>query len=128
MKHVYPAAVLVLLAASAALAGQSSAQEHPQLSRGKEVYAQFCTQCHGVDGKRGEGYQTPIWGEGSIIAAKFENAQNLIEYMQIMPFNDPRLIDDAQRLDVTAFVLANHGALAKSAELSTSNAAGIRIK
>jgi mono/diheme cytochrome c family protein len=128
MKLVRPATALVLLAASAALPVHLSAQDHPQLSRGKEVYAQFCTQCHGVDGKRGEGYQTPIWGEGSLLAAKFENAGNLIEYMQIMPFNDPRLIDDAQRLDVTAFVLANHGALAKSAELSTTNAGGIRIK
>jgi mono/diheme cytochrome c family protein len=128
MNHVSVFAAVALVASGAVVSPQLSAQEHPQLARGKDIYAQFCTQCHGVDGKRGEGYQTPIWGEGSIIAAKFENAQNLIEYMQIMPFNDPRLIDDAQRLDVTAFVLANHGALAKSAELSTSNAAGIRIK
>lgn len=128
MNQVTIIAAVALVATGAAMSPQLSAQEHPQLTRGKEIYAQFCTQCHGVDGKRGEGYQTPIWGEGSIIAAKFENAGNLIEYMQIMPFDDPRKIDDAQRLDVTAFVLANHGALTKNAELSTTNAAEIRIK
>jgi mono/diheme cytochrome c family protein len=84
--------------------------------------------CHGADGKRGEGFQTPIWGEGSFIAAKFGNAKNLIDYMQIMPFNDPGLINDAQRLDVTAFVLANHGALTGGAELILANAAAVTIK
>lgn len=125
---LYVTLVACTAALSLATALRSAANDHPQLSRGKEIYAQFCTKCHGVDGKRGEGYQTPIWGEGSLLASKFDNAQNLIEYMQIMPFNDPALINDAQRLDVTAFVLANHGALPKSSELSTSNAAGIPIK
>lgn len=127
MKLAYSTLPLLFLAATL-FPPRLPAQEHPQLSRGKQVYAEFCTQCHGIDGKRGEGYQTPIWGEGSLLAAKFENASNLIEYMQIMPFNDPRLINDAQRLDVTAFVLSNHGALARNAELSSTNAAAIVIK
>lgn len=107
---------------------RAPAQEHPQHGRGKAVYAQFCTQCHGVDGKRGEGFQTPIWGEGSLIASKFGNAQNLIDYMQIMPFNDPTLINTGQRLDVTAYVLANHGALGKNAEFKVRDAGKIQIK
>jgi mono/diheme cytochrome c family protein len=127
MKFCY-APVALAFALSIVPATRSTAQEHQQLVRGKQVYAQFCTQCHGVDGKRGEGYQTPIWGEGSLLAAKFGNAQNLIEYMQIMPFNDPRLIDDAQRLDVTAFVLANHGTLSKDAGLNPQGAEKISIK
>ena len=127
MKLAY-ATIVPLLAIGIALSSPSPGQEQPQLARGKEIYAEYCTLCHGVDGKRGEGFQTLIWGEGSLIASKFENAKNLIEYMQIMPFNDPRLIDDAQRLDVTAFVLLNHGALGNNAELSTKNAAEIAIK
>ena len=124
----YVVAVAFAAALCAVPAIRSIADPHPQLERGKQVYAQFCTQCHGVDGKRGEGYQTPIWGEGSLLAAKFVNAQNLNEYMQIMPINDPNLINYTQRLDVTAYVLANHGALAKDAPLQVQTAGQITIK
>ena len=68
------------------------AQDSQQVSQGKAVYAEFCTLCHGADGKRGEGFQSPIWGEGSFIATKFGSADKMIEYMQLMPFNDPTLI------------------------------------
>ena len=58
-------------------------QDSTQVAAGKEVYSQHCTLCHGVDGKRGEGFQTPIWGQGSLIASKFGNVQAMIDYMQI---------------------------------------------
>lgn len=116
------------LAALMAIPYVAFAQESGQIVKGKEIYAQFCTLCHGTDGRRGEGFQVPIWGEGSAIASKFGNAQAMLDYMQVMPFNDPTLIDDVQRLAVTAFVLANHGALPRYGELTLENAAGLPIK
>jgi mono/diheme cytochrome c family protein len=116
------------LAALAAVSCAALAQESAQIAKGKEIYAQFCTLCHGADGRRGEGFQVPIWGAGSAIASKFGNAQTMLDYMQVMPFNDPTLIDDVQRLAVTAFVLANHGTLPRNGELTLQGAAGLPIK
>lgn len=103
-------------------------QDSTQVAAGKEVYSQHCTLCHGVDGKRGEGFQTPIWGQGSLIASKFGNVQAMIDYMQIMPFNDPALINDTQRLAVIAYVLANHGTIPRSGEITGQGAASLSIK
>jgi mono/diheme cytochrome c family protein len=116
-------ALLTFISATTALA-----QDSAQVAAGKEVYAQFCALCHGAEGKRGEGFQTPIWGEGSLIASKFGNVQAMIDYMQIMPFNDPALINDTQRLAVTAYVLANHGTILRSGEILPQGAASIPIK
>ncbi len=118
-------ALLVLLTAHTSIA---PAQDSAQVAKGKEYYTQFCQLCHGADGKRGEGFQTPIWGDGSLIAPKFRNAGALIDYMQIMPFNDPALLDEAQKVAVVAYMLANHGAMPRSAELTRQNAASIPIK
>jgi mono/diheme cytochrome c family protein len=104
------------------------AQDSEQVTQGKAIYTQFCTLCHGADGKRGEGFQSPIWGEGSFIATKFGNANTMIEYMQTMPFNDPTLINDTQRLAVVAYLLAQHGAIPKNGEITPQNAASVAIK
>lgn len=106
----------------------ATAQDSAQVAQGKEYYTQFCQLCHGADGKRGEGFQTPIWGEGSFIASKFGNAGALIEYMQVMPFNDPTLLDDAQKLAVVAYMLANHGAISNGGEITPQNASTVAIK
>ena len=52
----------------------------------------------------------------------------MIDYMQIMPFNDPALINDTQRLAVTAYVLANHGTIPRSGEITPQGAASYSIK
>ena len=104
------------------------AQDSEQVTEGKAIYAEFCTLCHGADGKRGEGFQTPIWGEGSFIASKFGNASKMIEYMQIMPFNDPTLINETQRQAVVAYLLAQHGAIPKSGKITPQSAASVAIK
>jgi mono/diheme cytochrome c family protein len=121
----FASAVLFLLALGILSA---AAQDSAQVAQGKEHYAQFCQLCHGADGKRGEGYQTPIWGEGSFMAPKFGNAATLIEYMQIMPFNDPTLLDETQKIAVVAYMLANHGALPRSGQVTQENARHIPIK
>jgi mono/diheme cytochrome c family protein len=104
------------------------AQDSTQVAKGREVYTQYCALCHGVDGKKGEGYQTPIWGSGSFIASKFGNAQALIDYMQIMPFNDPSLINDEQRIAVVAYMLVHHGALQRDGQITPQNASTLPIK
>ena len=104
------------------------AQDSAQVAKGRQLYIEFCTLCHGDDGKRGVGFQTPIWGEGSLIAPKFGNAQGLIDYMLLMPFNQPTLLDDIQKLAVVAYMLANHGAIPRSGEITPQNAPTISIK
>ena len=116
--------ILVLIAVRQIAAAQDSSQ----VAKGKEHYTEFCQLCHGADGKRGEGFQTPIWGEGSFIAAKFGHAGALLEYMQLMPFNDPTLLDETQKLAVVAYMLANHGTIPRSGEITRQNAPSIAIK
>ncbi|MCA3635123.1 MAG: cytochrome c [Methylobacterium sp.] len=99
-----------------------------QVAEGKTLYAEACALCHGADGKRGEGFQTPIWGEGSLIATKFGTAQGLIDYMQLMPFNNPAMLTDEQKLSVVAYLLSNHGAIPATATLDAAKAASIPIK
>lgn len=48
--------------------------------------------------------------------------------MQPMPFNDPTLLDDDQRLAVVAFMLAQHGAIKPTDVLDPAKAASIPIK
>jgi mono/diheme cytochrome c family protein len=49
-----------VIAVAMLLLSPATAQESPQVAQGKALYGEFCTQCHGADGKRGEGFQTPI--------------------------------------------------------------------
>ncbi|MGL4240341.1 MAG: hypothetical protein ACRCTI_04435, partial [Beijerinckiaceae bacterium] len=72
--------------------------------------------------------QTPIWGPDAKIGSKFGNVQTFIDYMQLMPFNDPTLLDDDQKLTVVAFVLAQHGTIKPTDTLDASKAASIQIK
>ncbi|MGL4438569.1 MAG: c-type cytochrome [Bosea sp. (in: a-proteobacteria)] len=111
-----------------ALTRAVASQESKQVTEGRGHYMETCQLCHGEDGKRGAGFQTPIWGQGALIATKFVTAQGLIDYMQLMPFNDPTILDDNQKLAVVAFVLANHGTIKPSDTLDPSKAASISIK
>jgi mono/diheme cytochrome c family protein len=122
--------ILVLTALAVTTYGHASRATGPsrQVQDGKALYEQACALCHGADGRRGQGFQTPIWGEGSLIASKFGNAQGLLDYMQLMPFNNPALLTDAEKLSVVAFMLSNHGALPVAETLDTAKAANIPIK
>ena len=124
-RGILPCIFALLLLAEVPVA---HAQDSAQIAKGRALYGEFCTKCHGVDGKRGEGFQTPIWGEGSLIASKFGSAQAMIDYMQIMPFNDPSLLNDVQKLAVVAYVLANHGAIPRNGEITAQNAPAVPIK
>lgn len=99
-----------------------------QVAEGQRLYAENCAVCHGDDGRRGAGFQTPIWGERTQIG-KFNNALGLFEYNQMMmPFDDPTRLTDEQKLAITAYMLANHGAIARSATLEAGSAATVQIR
>ena len=122
--------IIALTAISVFAFGSVSRGADPskQVQQGKALYQQACVLCHGADGKRGQGFQTPIWGEGSLIASKFGNAQGLIDYMQLMPFNNPALLTEEEKLAVVAFMLSNHGAMAATESLDPAKAGSIPIK
>ena len=119
----------VLIVTVSLAAAPAVAQDSAQVAQGRALYAEHCVLCHGADGKRGEAFQTPIWGNGTMIASKFGHAQGLFEYLQmLMPFQDPSLVTDEQKLAVVAYMLANHGALPRTGEVTSSNLASIAIK
>jgi mono/diheme cytochrome c family protein len=111
-----------------ALSKAIAAQESKQIAEGRGHYEETCKLCHGADGQRGEGFQTPIWGAEAKIASKFVTVQGFIDYMQLMPFNDPTLLDETQKLAVVAFVLSMHGAIKPTDTLDASKAANTPIK
>lgn len=120
-----PALAALALVASAAT-GQPGLS--PQVAEGQRLYAENCAACHGDDGRRGAGFQTPIWGERTQIA-KFENALGLFEYNQMMmPFDDPARLSDEQKWAIVAYMLANHGVIARNATLDAGTAATVRIR
>jgi mono/diheme cytochrome c family protein len=119
---------MLLTLAGVSLTLAIAAQESAQVTAGRGHYVETCQVCHGEDGKRGAGFQTPIWGEGTMIASKFVTVQGLIDYMQLMPFNDPTLLDDDQKIAVVAFMLAQHGTIKPTDTLDPAKAASMKIK
>ncbi len=111
---------------AAAATGQPAIS--PQVAEGQRLYAEHCAVCHGEDGKRGAGFQTPIWGERTQIG-KFNTALGLFEYNQMMmPFDDPTRLTDEQKLAITAYMLANHGAIARNATLDAGTAPTVQLR
>lgn len=120
-----PALGGLALIATAAI-GQPSPS--PQVAEGQRLYAENCAMCHGEDGRRGAGFQTPIWGERTQIT-KFSTALGLFEYNQMMmPFDDPDRLTDEQKWAITAYMLANHGAIPRDGTLEEGSAAAVRIR
>ena len=123
---------LAVLTALATIASAPSAAAQParsvQITQGANLYATYCALCHGADGRGGQGFQTPIWGQQTQIA-KFSNALGLFEYNQLMmPFDDPTKLNDDQKLAITAYILVNHGALPADQTLAPGDAASVPIR
>jgi mono/diheme cytochrome c family protein len=111
----------------AAIAGPAGAQESPQVRQGAVLFKDNCAKCHGADGKGGEGYGNPLWGEGGVIR-KFQNAAELYEYNQLMmPFDNPAAINDKEKLAIVAFILANQNVIKRNDVIDTSRAKVIKI-
>jgi mono/diheme cytochrome c family protein len=122
MRHLALATLAMSVMASFASANS------PQVAEGQRLYMENCATCHGEDGRRGAGFQTPIWGQRTQIR-KFETAQGLFEYNQMMmPFDDPSRLTDEQKWAIVAFLLANHGAIPRNGTLQPGDAARIPIQ
>lgn len=118
-----------LLLAAALVAGPAlpALAESAQIAEGARLFAETCAICHGADGRGGQGYPNPIWGEGAQIR-KFSHAQGLFEYNQLlMPFDDPTKLDTDEKWAVVAYILANHGVIARDAELAPEEAGDLAI-
>lgn len=117
-----------MIGAALLMSAPTLASDSAQIRLGGELYKENCALCHGAEGRGGEGYPNPIWGAGAQIR-KFKTAHGLFEYNQMMmPFSDPTSLDDSQKMAVTAFVLANHGAMNRSDTLEASAAAAVTIR
>lgn len=114
----------VMIAASAT---PLRAQESPQVKQGAALFKEHCAKCHGADGRGGEGYGNPLWGEGGVIK-KFKTAAELYEYNQLMmPFDNPVAVNDKEKLAIVAFILANQNAIKRNDVIDTSRAKIIKI-
>lgn len=117
-----------LLIAVAVLLSGNQSRANDQFKQGEQLYKEQCAVCHGDDGKKGAGYETPIWGKGTGIQ-KYVNAKGLFDYVQLlMPFDDPTKMTDQQKWAVVQYMLANHGSLKSDEALDAGKAAGIAIK
>jgi mono/diheme cytochrome c family protein len=117
------------LALGAALltSGSGEASDSEQFRQGEALFQEYCALCHGANGRGGQGYANPIWGQGAQIR-KFRTAQGLFEYNQLlMPFNDPTLLTEEQKWAVTTYILANHSALRRSDTLDPAKAIEVTI-
>lgn len=118
-----------LLLASALAAGPAlpALAESAQVAEGARLFAETCAVCHGADGRGGQGYPNPIWGDSAQIR-KFAHAQGLFEYNQLlMPFDDPTKLDDTEKWAVVAYILANHGVIGRDEELLPEEARTIAV-
>jgi len=104
---------------------QTAAAE--QFKKGEELYKEHCALCHGADGRKGQGYDTPIWGPGTQIQ-KYATSKGLFEYIQLlMPFDDPLKVNDEQKWAILQYMLANHGAISRD-QKTDLKAEDIQIK
>ncbi|MCC5977570.1 MAG: cytochrome c [Salinarimonas sp.] len=103
-------------------------QMSDQVAHGAELFAVHCAVCHGDDGMGGAGFPSPVWGERSQIR-KFSHGRGLFEYnAMMMPFDDPSKMDMEEKLAVTAYLLANHGAMDTSDTIAADNAIDVPIE
>lgn len=120
--------IAALASAAFFLAAPEASAAGTPFEQGQALYAEHCAICHGRDGRGGEGFKTPIWGQQTQIS-KFDTAMGLFEYNQmLMPFDDPTKLTDEQKWAIVNYILVNHGATTREQPVTPANAAGIPIK
>lgn len=74
--------------------------------RGRELYGDFCAECHGRDGQ-GLKSAPPVWGPNSYNAgAGLSRLEGLASWLKVaMPLDDPFLEEDEAR-DIAAYIVA----------------------
>jgi alcohol dehydrogenase (cytochrome c) len=108
MRHVL-AAVMMLTMCSAYVEAKSNGDfTSAQASRGTNVYAQYCTQCHGTNLQGDAG--PPLSGQTLHQAYGSGTVAQLYDFIsRQMPQDKPATLSQQQYLDVTAYILARNG-------------------
>jgi mono/diheme cytochrome c family protein len=90
-----------------------------QAGRGRELYADQCTNCHGR-ALTGEGENGPVAGEKFRGEWEGETALTLFDRVRnTMPYKTPGTLSRQQTADLVAFLLYFNGAPAGQGELSS---------
>lgn len=108
----------------------AKAKSEPDVSRGKSVFAENCTICHGANGQgtriSGRYAFPPLWGKGSFNwGAGMHRVNTAASFIKAnMPLSKPNSLTDQQAWDVAAFMNSHerpqdpryNGNIAKTAE------------
>lgn len=105
------------------------------VAHGKNLYAQQCASCHGINAEGGTGDKLS-GGIGTLTSAKpvktvgsfWPYAPTLFDYIRrAMPLNAPQSLSNEQVYAVTAYVLHLNGLVAENAALDAKSLAAIRM-
>jgi cytochrome c len=105
------------------------------VSRGREVFAQQCSSCHGDKGEGGVGDRL-VGGQGTIGTAKpvrtvgsyWPYAPTLFDYIRrAMPQNAPQSLSNDDVYAVSAYILNLNGLVGADATLDAKSLAAIKM-
>ena len=105
------------------------------VSRGREVFAQQCSACHGDKGEGGVGERL-VGGRGTLattrpvrtVGSYWPYASTLFDYIRrAMPLNAPQSLSADDVYAVSAYILHLNDLLADDATLDAKTLAGIRM-
>jgi cytochrome c len=105
------------------------------VERGKTVFAEQCTSCHGDKGQGGIGDRL-VGGEGTLASPKpvktvgsyWPYAPTLFDYIRrAMPMNAPQSLSDTDVYAVSAYVLHLNGLLPADATLDAKSLSAIKM-
>jgi quinoprotein glucose dehydrogenase len=94
-----------------------------QAARGRSAYSTACAVCHGPTGQGGPDAPGII---GYVFDQKYDGAPlvSYVDYMRMMmPLGRPGSLSRSSYVDITAFLLASHGAPAGDTELPSDEEA-----
>ncbi len=99
-----------------------------QAARGEAVYGSHCSSCHQADFS-GTEEASALAGDAFMEAWREDTVGNLYTRVRnLMPFDEPASLSDADYLDSVAYLLQANGFPAGSRELTAAGAADIRIE
>ena len=99
---------------------QSGVFDSTQASRGKDIYAGYCRNCHTAESHTGATF-VATWKERSLV--------DLFGFIQErMPKNEPGSLSDREYVDVMAYLLKMNGMPAGKSELPVDSTALSKIR